>query len=231
MLKKIENLNYYELLEISPLASKQDIHKAYERIRRVYEPNSIALYSLFTPEETAIMHQRIEEAYRTLVYEDNRKRYDATLRGLIRPDEERGYHPPPPKIQPRPFQPAAPPPPSGSDRAGMPELHPQQLPQDSPEPQQEQASPVTNLVTEFSGSAIRILREQRGLSIRNVADITKVGSRYLEYIEAEAFAKLPARPYLRGFLTLYAKTLACDPERMVNDYLKRYEAAALLKKK
>jgi len=30
----------------------------------VYEPNSLALYSLFTPEETAEITQRIEEAYR-----------------------------------------------------------------------------------------------------------------------------------------------------------------------
>ena len=47
MIKKIEDLNYYELLEINTDASSQDIHRAYERIRKIYEPNSIALYSLF----------------------------------------------------------------------------------------------------------------------------------------------------------------------------------------
>jgi curved DNA-binding protein CbpA len=36
MIKKIEDLNYYELLEISPRATSQEIHKAYERVRRVY---------------------------------------------------------------------------------------------------------------------------------------------------------------------------------------------------
>ena len=70
MIKKIEDLNYYELLEINPDASSQDIHRAYERIRRIYEPNSIALYSLFTADETTSINQRIEEAYRTLVYEE-----------------------------------------------------------------------------------------------------------------------------------------------------------------
>jgi hypothetical protein len=40
MIKKIEDLNYYELLEVSPKATSQEIHKAYERVRRVYEPNS-----------------------------------------------------------------------------------------------------------------------------------------------------------------------------------------------
>lgn len=225
MLKKIESLNCYELLEVSPTATKQEIHKAYERIRRVYEPNSIALYSLFTAEETATMHQRIEEAYRTLVYEDNRKRYDAMLRGRTRLDEDTRAVRPRLKYQPRPDQPTFSLP-SGNRFLGKPEPSPQALQQQaSPEPPQETAAPVSDLVTEFTGAAIKILREQRGITIRSVADTTKIGSRYLEYIEAESFAKLPARPYLRGFLAIYAKTLGCDPERMMSDYMKRFDAA------
>ena len=84
------------------------------------------------------------------------------------------------------------------------------------------AGPAT---TEFNGPAIKARRESAGLTIRNVADMTKIGSRYLEYIESEQFERLPARPYLRGFLLLYAQALGCDSERMVADYLKRYEAA------
>jgi curved DNA-binding protein CbpA len=104
MIKKIEDLNFYELLEISPQATSQEIHKAYERIRRVYDPNSIALYSLFTAEETAAIHQRIEEAYRTLVYEDNRKKYDEMLRNRNELQEPPSPPPPPLKFQPRPIQ-------------------------------------------------------------------------------------------------------------------------------
>jgi curved DNA-binding protein CbpA len=225
MIKKIENLNFYELLEVSPAATKQEIHKAYERIRRVYEPNSIALYSLFTAEETAAMHQRIEEAYRTLVYEDNRKRYDAMLKGKVRLDEDTPAVQPRPQYQPRPEQPTFALP-SENRYLGKPEPPPQVLPQQaSPEAPQETATPVSNLVTEFTGAAIKILREQRGMTIRSVADTTKIGSRYIEYIEAENFNKLPARPYLRGFLGLYAKTLGCDPERMIGDYMKRFDTA------
>jgi curved DNA-binding protein CbpA len=228
MIKRIEDMNYYELLEVSPTANAQDIHKAYERIRRVYEPNSIALYSLFTPEETATIHQRIETAYRTLVYEDNRKRYDALLR-------ERNYlpesppPPPAPKYQPRPVQPAFSLP-SDNRYFNDTEPLPQPLQQELPKPPQDHTSTAPPLViAEFNGAAIKGLREQRGLTIRHVADTTKIGSRYLEYIEAESFGKLPARPYLRGFLMLYAKTLGCDPERMTGDYMKRYDAALLPK--
>lgn len=229
MIKKIEDLNYYELLEVSLTATAQEIHRAYERVRRVYEPNSVALYSLFTSEETVIIRQRIEEAYRTLVYEDNRRQYDATLRSR---NEMPELAPPPPSI------------PKYKTRAAQPELPLQSenryIGADAPPPQpapapdkpaQEEVSPVSPFITEFTGPVIKVLREQRGLTIRNIADTTKVGSRYLEYIEEENYAKLPARPYLRGFLGLYAKTLGYEPERMISDYLKRYDAAMSQSKK
>jgi curved DNA-binding protein CbpA len=225
-MKKVEDLNFYELLEVNPSATAQDIHRAYERVRRVYEPNSIALYSLFTPEETAVIHQRIEEAYRTLVYEDNRKRYDAMLRGR----EEIPEQPPAPRQAPRYQAPAVQPTlPLQSGNRYMSDLTGSDLPPAQPFPSQHQppegtGGPPPQFTGEFTGPAIKLMREQRGLSLRNVADTTKVGSRYLEYIEEENFSKLPARPYLRGFLQLYARALGYEPDRMIGDYLKRYDA-------
>ncbi len=224
MVKKIEDLNYYELLEVSPASSPQEIHKAYERIRRVYDPNSIALYSLFNAEETTAIHQRIEEAYRTLLYEDNRRRYDAKLQSRREelPEETPA---PAPKYQPQVVQSSFSLPsenrfvgtnacePAGTDRSKSGE------------------SVVSQFIAEFSGSAIKMLREQRGMTLRNIADITKVGIRYLELIEEENFEKLPVRPYTRGFLTLYAKALGCDADRMCSDYLKRFDAARAPKTK
>ena len=221
-MKKIENLSYYELLEVSPTATAQEIHKAYERIRRVYEPNSIALYSLFTPEESAAISQRIEEAYRTLVYEEQRKKYDAMLRG----HDDLPDLPPPPPLKMRYQPPAAAQPmlalPSENHYLGATESSATQaaLPKSAPSA----AAPVSQFIAEFTGPAIRMLREQKGLTLRQIADSTKVGTRYLECIEEETFQKLPARAYIRGFLMLYARALGCEPERMAGDYLKRYDA-------
>ena len=229
MIKKIEDLNYYELLEVNQTATAQDIHRAYERVRRVYEPNSVALYSLFTPEETAIIHQRIEEAYRTLVYEDNRRRYDATLRSRNELPEPTPPPPSIPKYQTRAAQPALPLQ-SENRYMGTDARAPQPAPAPD-KPAQEEVPAASPFNAEFTGPIIKVLREQRGLTIRNIADTTKVGSRYLEYIEEESYAKLPARPYLRGFLGLYAKALGYEPERMISDYLKRYDAAMSQSKK
>ncbi len=224
MIRKIEDLNFYELLEVSPTATSQEIHKAYERVRRVYEPNSIALYSLFTPEETAAIHQRIEEAYRTLVYEDSRKIYDTMLK-----DRDDLLEPPlPPLSAPKYQEPTVKPTPtlnSENRYPGVAAATSSQLSPEPPTPAQKEVSPVSSFISEFTGPAIKALREQRGLAIKNIADMTKVSARYLEYIEEEQFAKLPARAYVRGFLTLYAKALGYEPERVTGDYLKRYDAA------
>ena len=222
MLKRIEDLNFYELLEISHDASAADIHKAYDRVRRVYEPNSIALYSLLSPEETEKIHLRIEEAYRTLVYDETRREYDRMLRERhelpeLVPHKPR-FQPRPVPLQPLPNLEVRPP---VNDNAALKKAAPPET-----APAQEPVQPPPTVITEFTGSVIKILREQKGLSLQNVADITKVSSRHLQHIEEEAYDKLPARPYLRGFLTLFAKALGYQPDRLVNDYLRRYEATA-----
>ena len=274
MIKKIEDLNYYELLEVSPKATSQEIHKAYERVRRVYEPNSIALYSLFSPDETAAITQRIEDAYRTLVYEANRKRYDALLKEKEReelpdlppltsePDyqsrQDQPAFPAEPKFQPRQDKlsfPAEPKYQKRQDQLSFPiepvyQPRPSQpaltLPSENrhispseplvpqpplPKTVQEMATPVSQFIADFTGAAIKMLREQNGLSLQDIADRTKVGTRYLECIEEEQYDKLPARAYTRGFLMLYAKALGCDPERMAGDYLKKYDTAMASKSK
>ncbi len=220
-MKKIEDLNFYELLEVSPLATAQEIHKAYERVRRVYEPNSIALYSLFSPEETAVIHQRVEDAYRTLIYEDNRRIYDAMLRERNELSER------PASSQPHAYQTR-----NGQqtmtfseDYLPLPEQDPKPQPVKVSSPLPEPPPTLSEFTGEFTGPAIKALREQRGQNLRGIADLTKVSVRYLEFIEEENFQKLPARTYIRGFVVLYAKALGCaNAEQLAGDYLKRYDA-------
>ncbi len=223
MIKKIEDLNYYELLEISTDASSQEVHRAYKRIRKIYEPNSIALYSLFSAEETASINQRIEDAYRTLVYEETRKRYDAQLRhSHQRPPEE--PLPVEKRYQTQPLQPSLS---LNADNRYLKNAGPLPEPALPPMPMPAivipMPQPLPATITEFTGPVLKALREQRAITTRTIADTTKLGTRYIDFIEAENFSKLPARPYLRGFLVLYAKALGYEPERLVSDYMKRYD--------
>lgn len=218
MLKRIEDMNFYELLEVSARATPQDIQRAYDRVRRIYDPNSIALYSLFSQEETAKIRQRIDEAYRTLSYEEHRRQYDRMLRErheILEPE------PPPPRFFPRPLS-VPPSPPAERPAAVRPPAAP--APATTPPiPVREQKAP-SQFDGEFSGPTLRVLREQAGFTIRSVADITKISSRHIEHLEQEEFAKLPARAYIRGFLHQYAKALGYDPNRVITDYMRRYDA-------
>lgn len=72
------------------------------------------------------------------------------------------------------------------------------------------------------GEAFKQARKERGLSLEEIAEKTKIRSRYLEAIEEENFDLLPGRVYVKGFLRNYAKFLGLNPEPLVALYEERY---------
>ena len=70
-----------------------------------------------------------------------------------------------------------------------------------------------------TGGALRRFREESGVSLKEIAERSKVGQRYLQYIEEDRHHDLPARVYLRGFLLEYARALGLDPARTADAYL------------
>jgi len=73
----------------------------------------------------------------------------------------------------------------------------------------------------LTGPDLKLLREARGLSLRQMADVSKIGTRFLEYLEADRFAQLPPPVYLRGFLKEYARILGLDSHGVAEAYMKR----------
>ena len=69
------------------------------------------------------------------------------------------------------------------------------------------------------GEELRRERELRAISLREVAEATKVNLRYLEAIERNQFEQLPGGVFNRGFVRAYAQFIGVDPEAMVNAYL------------
>ncbi len=68
--------NYYELLDLKPYASQQEVEEAYQRSRRYFSPDSVATYALFQVEELRLLRSRIEEAFRVLGDIEKRRQYD-----------------------------------------------------------------------------------------------------------------------------------------------------------
>ncbi len=74
------------------------------------------------------------------------------------------------------------------------------------------------------GEFLRQERERRGLTIEQVGSATKVGVRTLHYLEADHFAELPARPFIRGFVTSYCRFLGLEPKEILSrfeDYIQK----------
>ncbi|HEY0510818.1 MAG TPA: helix-turn-helix domain-containing protein [Thermoanaerobaculia bacterium] len=69
------------------------------------------------------------------------------------------------------------------------------------------------------GDWLRRQRELREISLRDIADRTKISLRYLEAMEADRFDLLPAPIFAKGFLKEYARYVGLSPDDVVNHYL------------
>jgi len=87
-MKNFEELNFYEILEISVDASLFKIKRAYKNALEVYGKDSLLTYTLFSDEERVDILKRIENAYNTLIDKTKRTAYDASL--TEREERERG---------------------------------------------------------------------------------------------------------------------------------------------
>jgi cytoskeletal protein RodZ len=65
------------------------------------------------------------------------------------------------------------------------------------------------------GGALRALREARGMSLQDVADVTRVRRAYLSALEEMRLDQLPSRPFAIGYVRAYAQALGIDPDDAV----------------
>ena len=76
------------------------------------------------------------------------------------------------------------------------------------------------------GSWLRHQREARSVSLREIADNSKISLRYLEALEQDRFDVLPAPVFARGFLREYARVVGLNADEVVNLYLVAVEERA-----
>jgi cytoskeletal protein RodZ len=78
------------------------------------------------------------------------------------------------------------------------------------------------------GEELKRERELRRITLREVADATKINLRYLEALDRNDFKHLPGGVFNRGFVRAYSQFIGVDPEQMVSAYVleERSQAAA-----
>ena len=69
------------------------------------------------------------------------------------------------------------------------------------------------------GTKMRCLREERGVSLRQIAATTKISVSVLEALERNDISRLPGGIYSRAFVRSYAIATGLDPEQTVRDCL------------
>jgi len=72
---------------------------------------------------------------------------------------------------------------------------------------------MTNL-----GATFKQARESKGISLDQIANETRISTRFLAAIENEEFHLLPGGVFNRGFVRAYAEKIGIDPDQAVADY-------------
>ena len=71
------------------------------------------------------------------------------------------------------------------------------------------------------GETLKRERELREISLRQIAEATKINIRYLEALEENRFDALPGGLFNKGFIRAYSTFIGVDGEAMVNSYLQQ----------
>ena len=206
--------NYYDILNVTPEATRAEIIETYQKLKKVFTEEQQAVYGLYNPEILAEKIQELDLAFQVLSEAAKRENYDSELLernvkpmtstagiipfGTIRKIEEE--------------QPA-------KDSGSQPAPAKEKKPDIKKEKEEEKAKPF--LVSEeiVSGEILARIRKERKISLDDLSEETKIKVKILEDIENDVFESLPARPYLRGFLSAVASSLKIDANKVVTDYL------------
>jgi len=73
------------------------------------------------------------------------------------------------------------------------------------------------------GRYITKVRESKGVNLATLSEDTKIAQRYLTAIEENAFDRLPAPVFVRGYLREIAAVLGIDEGALVDGYMALYE--------
>ena len=209
-MKKVLDLNFYEVLEVAFDASPFAIRQAYKEMYQLYHGDSLASYSFFSREEREEILAKLDEAYSTLIDEKKRPQYDQSLidQGIF--GEGMQYQQDRKTLSlisnPKGF------------RANAVLRRKNEL----------RAMASSNSVIQeilahdvLSGKDLKKIRDELGVSLEMVADMAKVRVVFLRAIEEDQFEKTPSRMFLKSFLRAYAQYIGLDADLVASRYLKR----------
>ena len=218
-MRGIDELDHYELLEISRSATSVEIDRGYRMAQQTYADGSLAMYSVFESLDARAIRDRLDEAYRVLADPELRAQYDEIMKAEAPMTIDLGSDTP-------------------IEQALRSNAEQAEQARDARDRSNDSVSPDSfdDVVEEFDaieedgsgefdGVRLRRNRMFRGYEIDDISSVTKVNSTHLRNIEDENFGELPADVYVRGFVKAYAQTIGLDPKVVVPSYMARLEGS------
>src|SRR5437870_4372621 len=81
--------------------------------------------------------------------------------------------------------------------------------------------PGDRSVGDFGGK-LRDARERRGISLRQIANATKISIAALEALERGDISRLPGGIFTRAFVRSYATEVGLDPEQTIREFIEEF---------
>ncbi len=68
------------------------------------------------------------------------------------------------------------------------------------------------------GNYLRQEREAKNISLGEVAQLTKISEFYLDFLEKDDYEKLPQGPYIKGYISSYARLIGSNADEAIKLY-------------
>ena len=209
-MKRLMEQNFYELLGIEFDVSPFEISRAYKENYQLYHGDSLASYSLFSREEREAILARLDEAYATLIDEKKRSRYDqslvecGTLKEGMKSQEGRKT--------------------IGLITDSKVSTNNTILTIRDELKAMVSSNPVIQeILTQnaLRGKDLKRIRDELGVSLEIIREMTKVRMIFLQAIEEDEYEKAPSRVFLKSYVKAYAQSIGLDGDLVASRYLNR----------
>jgi curved DNA-binding protein CbpA len=208
-MKKLIEQNFYELLGIEFDASPFEINRAYKENGQLYQEDSLVSYSLFSREEREEIIAKLDEAYSTLIDEKKRPRYDQSLIecGILKEGTK-----------------------SQNSRRTMGLISDSEYSRsnttlairDELRAMASSNTVIQEILTRdvLRGEDLKRIREELGVSLDVVTEMTKIRKIFLRAIEEDEYEKAPSGTFLKSYVKAYAQSIGLDAASVASCYLK-----------
>jgi curved DNA-binding protein CbpA len=212
MAKKIEEMDFYELLNLRLHASPREIEKAYLLAVATYHEEGLASYGVLSSEERQLILDRIEKAFQTLANRETRKAYDSAILSDRPEFEQKAYFRK--STQKLEIEDAS------EEEKFWDRMKSWLIParrrknkENHKDRKNGKDRPLSREEDHYYyGEFLKMVREKRGIALEQIAEDCRISLASLQALEEEDYDALPDGNDLSRLLRVYARCLGFDSE-------------------